>query len=252
MIAYNKMISAIILSHNSEHSIEKAIKSVIWCDETILIDDDSSDKTTEIASKYKIIIHKRRLNDNFSNQRNFGLQIAKGDWVLFLDSDEIISTNLRNEIVTCIKEDKYNGYYICREDYVWDIKLKNNEMGRAFSIRLAKRNRGQWEGIVHEKWIISGNTKKLNNPIYHYPHKSISYFITKINYYTELRSKELFKRKKKVRFLDIAIYPLVKFFQVYIIKHGYEDGTAGIIISFLMSLHSFLVRAKLWQLWQNQ
>ena len=92
------MISAIVLTKNSEDSIDKCLKSLIWCDEMIILDDDSTDKTLDIAQKHKAKIFQKSLDNDFSSQRNFGLDKAKGEWVLFIDSDEVVTEDLKKEI----------------------------------------------------------------------------------------------------------------------------------------------------------
>lgn len=83
------MISVVVLTKNNDSSVGKCLESVLWCDEIIVIDDFSDDNTVEIARSFTSRIYKKKLNDNFSEQRNFGLLKVNEDWVLFIDSDEI-------------------------------------------------------------------------------------------------------------------------------------------------------------------
>ncbi len=84
------MISAIVLAHNNEKSIKKTLESLAWCDERIIVDDNSKDLTREIAKSAGAIVYQHALHENFGVQRNYGLEKAKGEWVLFVDSDEIV------------------------------------------------------------------------------------------------------------------------------------------------------------------
>lgn len=246
------MISAIILTKNEAKNIEECIKSLTWCDEKIIIDDNSTDGTLDIAKKLGVKTYINTLSD-FSTQRNFALENAKGDWVLFIDADERISPALCFEIMQHINEptENYAGFYFKRKDIMWGKELKYGESGTIKLLRLARKNSGKWTGIVHEKWEISGNTTILINPLYHFPHQSVGEFLSEINYYTDLRAKELFKLKVKTDWLLIIIYTKAKFIQNYLIRLGFLDGLPGLIISLMMSFHSFLVRGKLWLLWQK-
>jgi glycosyltransferase involved in cell wall biosynthesis len=246
------MISAIILTHNEEKNIKDCLDSVSWCDEKIVIDDNSSDNTVHIAKKAGAFVFSQRLN-SFSEQRNFGLHKASGDWVLFLDADERISSALWYEIIQRTNEPIENstGFLVNRVDVIWGKKLKYGESGSTKFVRLAKKNSGQWVGDVHEVWKIKGKIKDLNNPLYHYPHQSIAEFLKEINHYTELRAKELFKKKTKTNWLFIIIYPKYKFIANYIFRLGFLDGVPGLISALMMSFHSFLVRGKLWLLWES-
>src|SRR3989344_2100160 len=115
------MISAIVLTKNEENTIVDCLDSLIWCDEIIVIDDFSNDRTGELIENLKnkkITIFQQRLQDDFSQQRNFGLEKAKNDWVLFVDADERISLSLQYEILSHLTNSlqNYAGYFIPRRD----------------------------------------------------------------------------------------------------------------------------------------
>lgn len=247
-------ISAIILTKDEEKNIEECLKHLKWCGEIILVDDNSTDKTITIAEKLGVKVYKHSLDNNFAEQRNFGLAKANNEWVLFVDADEIISDVLASEIGEGIKGKvgSINGYCIKRVDSMWGKVLKHGETGNIKLLRLAKRNAGKWTGSVHEVWNVKGEIGILKNPIMHYPHQMLTEFLHELNFYTTLRAEELFKSKVKVRWWHIIVYPKAKFAQNYFFKLGFLDGTAGIVIALCMSFHSFLVRGKLWQLWQKK
>ena len=245
------MISAVILTKNEEQNIEKCIKSVRWCDEIIIVDDNSSDQTVEIAKKHETTIYKRSLNNNFSAQRNFGLSKAKNEWVLFVDSDEVVSDALAYEISSAIglKDQNlrnFNGFYIKRVDFIWGKELKHGETGNIKLLRLARKGKGQWEGMVNERCKIKGIIGNLTNPLQHFPHENLTEFLKEVNFYTDIRSKELASKNNRVNFSDIILYPLGKFALNYFVKKGFMDGIPGLIFAITMSFHSLLVRGKLW------
>ena len=246
------MISAIILAKNEEKNIKTCLQDLSWCDEKIVIDDNSTDKTIELAQKYGAKVYKKHLS-NFSEQRNYAIEKAKGDWILFIDADERVSSALWYDIMQRINEpiESVFGFYIKRIDVIWGRELKYGDSGTVKLLRLAKKNSGQWKGVVHERWEINGRTELLNNPLYHYPHQSVAEFLKEINYYSDLRAKELFEQKKKSDWVSIILYPKVKFMLNYFIKLGFLDGLPGLIAALMMSFHSYLVRGKLWFLWQK-
>ncbi len=247
------MISAIILTKNEEKNIAACLNSLLWCDEVILIDDKSIDKTLDIAQKSDAKIYEHSLENDFAKQRNFGLTKASGDWVLFVDADERVSLSLQYEIVNIVSQQNQinKGFYIPRIDQMWGKKLLHGEEGSVKLLRLAKKDAGLWQGKVHEVWKIKGKTSVLNNSLEHFPHRTIKELLIKINFYTDLRSRELYSKKIKVHWWSIILFPKAKFILNYFIKRGFLDGTAGLVSALLMSFHSFLVRGKLWLLWQN-
>lgn len=245
-------ISAIILAKNEEKNIEDCIRCIKkLCIEVLVINDDSSDDTASIAKKMGAKVINHRLNSNFSQQRNFAMTQAKGDWILFIDADERVSLELAKEIHNTINQPEANAYYIKRLDFMWGKFLKHGETGKLYLLRLAKKNSGLWVGAVHENWLTQGRTAELINPILHYPHITTEEFLKEINIYSTIRSEELYKQHARTSWLKIVFYPKIKFLQNYILRRGFLDGTAGFVFAMLMSFHSFLVRGKLWQLQQN-
>jgi glycosyltransferase involved in cell wall biosynthesis len=245
------MITVVIITKNEEENIKRCLESVKWCNEMIIVDDNSNDKTVEIAKKYKATVYLRDLNNDFSAQRNFGLSKAKNEWVLFVDSDEIISDALAFEMqnATGLRDQNlrnHDGFYIKRVDFMWGKQLKYGETGDKKFLRLAKKESGLWEEQVHERWMVKGLIGELVNPIFHFPHKSMNEFLREINYYTDIRAMELNNHNRKVSSLSIIGYPLGKFIVNYVLKRGFMDGMAGLIYAITMSFHSFLVRSKLW------
>lgn len=247
------MISAVILTKNEEENIERSLQSLSWCDELLVIDDNSEDKTVEIAKKRGAKVYTRSLKGDFAAQRNYGLEKAKGDWVLFVDADEKVTSTLWYEIMQYTNNpiNEYAGFYIKRIDNIWKKELKHGEIGNIKLLRLAKKDAGRWEGKVHEVWKIKGKTLTLNNSLLHFPHASVAKFLKEINVYTDLRAEELFKKKRKVYWWSIILYPKAKFIVNYMFRGGFLDGMPGLVFALMMSFHSFLVRAKLWTLWHK-
>lgn len=245
------MISAIVLARNSEDSIARTLKSLTWCDEIIVIDDFSTDKTVEIAKKHKAQVFTMHLEDDFSAQRNFGLTKVAGEWALFIDSDEIVPKKLADEIQKSLEIDCV-GFYISRQDYLFGKKIQYGETNKVRLLRLAKKGYGKWERPIHEIWKVSGLVGELSEPIEHFPHPNVAQFISEINRYSSLNAAYLHTKNVHVSLWQIIGYPTAKFFVDYIWYQGFRDGTPGAVIAIIMSMHSFLTRAKLWFLWHKR
>lgn len=245
-------LSVVILSKNEEAHIKKALNSVSFADEIVLIDNYSSDSTTSIAEKIDAKVYKKKFDGDFSQLRNLGLEKSRGEWVFFVDADEIVTPALQNEIKMIVKgkNNKNSAYYIKRRDFWWGKELKYGEVGKIRKIglvRLVRKNSGKWEGLVHESFRTNGSIGKLYNFLDHYPHPTLSEFLASINFYSTLRAKELMKMQRRASISGILFMPLGKFITTYILKGGFMDGVQGFAYSFLMSFHSFLVRAKHYQ-----
>ncbi|MEK7521462.1 MAG: glycosyltransferase family 2 protein [Patescibacteria group bacterium] len=254
------MLSAIVLTRNEEKNIRECLESVKWCDKIVLVDDYSEDKTVEIAKKFGAKVYKRKLNDDFAKQRNFGLEKARGEWVLFVDADERVSPELAKEIQTEVQvgihrtrsdsgrgtDTTPRGYLIKRTDFVWGRKLKHGEMGNTSFIRLAQKGSGEWKRRVHETWDIQGSVKTLKNPLPHYPHQTVNEFLSDINRYSTLHAQENSHEGKQSSVLKILLWPKLKFLSNWVLKGGFWDGTHGFVVAMMMSFHSFLSWGKLY------
>lgn len=242
------MITAIILVHNQERVLSRAIGSVQFCDEVLVIDDKSTDTSVEVAKKLGARVIERPLNNDFAAQRNFGLKQAKHEWVLFIDADEEVSETLRKEIVSTLeKNPSENGYYLRRNDIFLGKPLYHGETAHAHFLRLGRKNKGKWARPVHEFWQIEGPTGSLSQPILHHPHASIQSFIDKINYYTEIEAKYRSDQGKTTSVVEMIVWPLGKFLDNFFLKAGVFDGYRGLIMAVMMSLHSLIVRVKLYE-----
>lgn len=248
-------LTAVVIAKNEEKNIIRCLHSLNFCDEVIVVDDESIDRTCEIAEQSGARVVSHKLDSDFSLQRNFGMDLATGQWVLYIDADEEVSRELELEITTLLTSEvkpRADAFYLKRRDYWWGKELQYGEVANARKrgfIRLVKKNSGKWQGIVHEQFVTKGKTSLLHNFINHYPHPNVKNFLQEINFYSSLRAKELKKQGLKTTATEIILYPLGKFLVNYILKRGFKDKAPGFAYAFFMSFHSFLVRSKLYQYW---
>lgn len=244
------MLTAVVLTKNEEKKIKRCLGSLAFCDELIVVDDFSTDRTVEIAKRMGAVIYRRSVNGDFASQRNFALSKAKHDWVFFVDADELVTDKLRLEIVSKINNPLLQevGYSIKRNNYFLGKQLRYGEAASVLLVRLAKKDSGVWRRRVHEYWDVEGKIGRLGNKIDHYFCDTLSDFIEKINFYSDLHARANLEDKKKSNLLKILFYPMVKFFDGFLLKGGFLDGPAGFVFAVFMSFHSFLAWSKLWLL----
>ncbi len=245
------MISAVVLTKNEEKNIRECLDGLKWCDEILVIDDNSEDKTEEIARLEGARVIKSRVNSNFAGQRNFALDRASFDWIFFVDADERVSQELAEEIREKVKNTTAAGFFVKRRDFFMGKRLKYGETGRIKLLRLARRGSGQWRRTVDEQWVIEGERRTLKNPLAHYSHPTLTDFLTTINERSGLNAECFYKEGRETGPGE-WLKPAAKFFQNYFLKFGFLDGTAGFVFAVLMSLHSFMVRGKLYLLWKRR
>jgi glycosyltransferase involved in cell wall biosynthesis len=243
------MISVIIISYNEEDVLEDALKSVYgFADEIILVDSGSRDKTLNIAKQYhaRVVFHNFK---DFSDQRNFGFEQSKGDWVFYLDSDERITDVFRKEVLQVIATyDKLQGkagYYIKRKTFYF-----GKDWGFTDSVqRLFYRKKFiKWFGDVHETPKVKGDFGMLHAPILHKTHRNLSQMVEKTNKWSEYEAH--LRLDSNHPYISWWRFPRVMvpvFFKAYIGNRGYKNGTLGLIESIYQAFSIFITYAKLWE-----
>lgn len=236
-------LSATVIVKNNEAGIKKLLPSLSFCDEIIVVDDYSLDATVKVAKKFKAIVYQRSLAGNFAAQKNFATQKAQGEWILSVDSDEVISKRLANEISQAIKKTERSVYTIPRVDH-WQGKVLNHtEDANRGIIRLFKKGTGSFTRAVHEYYQTTEPVDKIHTPIDHYPHPSVREFVDSISFHATLHARENRGEGKRVTLFQVFFYPPGKFFYNYIIAGAYKEGIHGFVYSVMMSFHSFIAWA---------
>lgn len=244
-----KKITAIIIAKNSEDLIKDALESVMFCDEVIVIDNGSKDKTREISRNYAKVYDYN--SSSFSEVRNFGLSKVETDYVLYLDTDERISEELKKNIKDVLSKDsEYSGFKIYRKNYY----LGKNEwpyvekLERLFKTEKLKK----WEGDIHESPIVEGTIGQLKGYILHFTHRDLESMLDKTISWSStealLRYNSNHPKMSWWRFPRVMI---TAFLGSYIKQQGYKAGVVGIIESIYQAFSAFITYAKLWELQNN-
>ena len=168
-------LSVIILTRNEEDRIGRAIMSVkVLADEVIVLDSGSEDKTVDIAKGLGATVYFREF-DNFSNQRNFSVKLAKSDWILVLDADEELSEELKISIKRELINPKYDCYFINRKTYFLG-KFLNHTLYPEWKLRLFRKGMVIYEGEIHEIVRCFGKKGRLKGDLYHYSFRNFIEF----------------------------------------------------------------------------
>ncbi len=222
-----KKLSVIIPTFNEEDYLAKALYSVKFADEIIVVDSFSTDKTEDIAKAYNCTFVQRKF-DNFSNQKNFALEFASSEWVLFLDADERITYPLQKEILEAIEEPKYQGYKLSFPHFFMNRFLYNQSSSVT---RLVLRDQCHFEGSVHEKLIVKGSISNLKNPVLHYTYKGLEHYITKKDRYAWFQAEQRLQKGKSSTLFQLIFKPFYRFFHSFFLRRGFRDGVPALAIA---------------------
>ncbi|NLG06630.1 MAG: glycosyltransferase family 2 protein [Candidatus Pacebacteria bacterium] len=247
-------LAACVLTHNSEACLEKCLKSLKFCDETIVVDDNSTDKTMQIAKKYGARIFQRSLNGDYAKQRNFGLKMAKFEWVLFVDSDESIPSPLKKEIHKKLKSVKPNtAAFACRrDDYFLGQLLSHGPAAKNYLVRLLRKDSSKWIVAQPEKVLAEGEILNLEHKIRHQRQENLHQYIEKVNRYSTLEATWHYKNGESSVRHKIISQPIKYFYKSFFEMEGRKDGMPGFILCAMIAIIQFFVQLKLWEFYEHE
>ena len=250
MSASTPSLSVFIVCSNEERQIERALSSVRFCDEIVaVIDDKSKDKTEEICRKFgaKVFINPW---PGFVKQKAFGLQQCTGDWVLNIDADEEVSNELQHEIRRCCEHStNCDGYEINRVVYYLGRWWRRGGWYPEFRLRLVRRDCASWGGDdPHERALVSGHTQRLKGELFHYTHTDIADQIDTLNRFSSQAARTQVLKGRAGSLFQMITRPIARFLKFFILKRGYRDGIAGLVVALSEAFYVFLKYAKIWEL----
>jgi len=239
-------LSVVMISKNEEKNIRRSLQSVSFADEIILIDSQSEDRTVEIARELGAKVFSPEWA-GYGPAKMAGVNHATHDWVLSIDADEVVSSELAEEIAGILSGNSDRaGYYIPRKTMFLGRWIKHCGWYPDYVLRLFRKSKGDFDGaVVHEKVVVDGSTARMENELLHYSYASLDDYFAKFNRYTTLGAQEALKKGVKTGWSDLIIRPPVSFIKHYISKQGFRDGLEGFLISVLSSIAVMVKYAKL-------
>lgn len=244
------MISATIITFNEEHDLPRCLKNLDFVQEVIVVDSGSTDRTVEVAKQLGAkVIHEPW--HGYGAQKNFAMKQAKGPWVLNIDADEVITPELRNEILEEIRTPNAFGYAIARKTFYMGRWIRYGGWYPNYVTRLVRKEDSHWtEPNVHEELIAVGDLKRLKNPMLHYTFSDIADQVRTNMRYAKQGALDLKAKGVRPSYLRLLFKPLAKFVETYVAKFGFLDGLPGFIISVNAAHSMFLKHAYLFELYK--
>ena len=249
-------ISGLLIVKNEASFIARALESLLWCDEIVVIDAYSSDQTEAIcidpnspwAGKIRFIRQKWL---GFSEQRNFAMEQVKSEWIFFLDGDEACSPELAARIQKILTENTKEPlsiqYKIHRQEFFLGKPIRFGIWNPSYHVRLFKKGDVLFRGEVHEGTVNQGETRKLDESIIHMEALGIERFMLKLNHYTTLQAQNDYSTGMRTNFFRIFFAFPAMFYKNYFYYQSYRDGREGFIISVLEGISRTVRHLKVWQ-----
>jgi glycosyltransferase involved in cell wall biosynthesis len=238
-------LSVVVLTKNEESRIAKCLESALWADEIIVVDDESTDKTKDIVKRYTDKIFVRKM-DVEGRHRNWAYAQAKNLWVLSLDADEIITPELKDEIIKVLSQNpKENGFTIPRKNYIGDYWVRYGGWYPSPQLKLFLKSKFRYEEVgVHPRAFMDDPCGHLKGDIIHYSYRSLEDFWAKLNNQTTREAEKWFNQKKPMRLGRFLYRTIDRFMRTYIGRKGYKEGFIGFVVAFNAGLYQYLSYLK--------
>lgn len=241
-------LTVIVMTKNEEENITDCLRSLEgWPDEILVVDDESTDQTRVLAERYaRVEAHKW---DNEGVHRNWCIHAAKNDWIMFMDADEMITKELREEITEELKKGEFDSYSPALKTFIGKTWVKHGGWYPANKLRILDR-RKQWfkEEGIHPTPANFVTCKRLKHDLYHKGYPNFTHFVKTLNHQTSGEAKKWIYENRKVTRRGIMWKARLRFLKTYISKGGFRDGFVGFMVSYFAYLYQVMSYAKYWEI----
>lgn len=243
-------ITVLTLVPNAGDRLPRCLESVRWADVIFcVVDPKTNDGSLETAQRYtdQVVVHEYV---NAANQRNWALPQIQTEWTLVLDADEWVSDALARKIQEIIRNpDSLDGYSIKRLSYFLGKLIRHCGWHRDYNLRLFRTRKGRYlEQRVHSKVLIDGVTGRIHEVMYHDTYRTFEEYFTTFQRFTTWGAQDAYDKGKRAGILDVTLRPLLRFFKMFVIRHGFLDGYHGAVLCGLGAFSVFMKYAKLWNI----
>lgn len=249
-------LSVVVIAKNEAGRLASCLESVAWADEIIVVDDESTDATPDVARRFTDKVTVRRLDD-FSRQKQFGVDQAQGPWVLSLDADERVPPELAQEIRQVIaQETPYAAFRIWCKTFYMGKWIRHGNWYVSI-VRLFRKDRARFNGrLVHETLDVEGEIGFLKSCFLHDSYASIEEHMEKLNLYTTLDARVFFGAGRRIRgakaLTAFVLKPVYVFLRKYVWHAAFLDGWEGLLISWMTAFNVFITHMKLWEMTKKE
>lgn len=245
-------ISVVINTRNEERNLPRVMASVKgFADEIVVCDMESSDRTTIIAKKLGARVVSHKYVGYVEPVRDFAVSKAVNDWILVLDPDEEVPSDLKKKLLNIVKTPKNDYYRIPRKNIIFNKWIKYANWWPDYNIRFFKKGYVSWSEIIHSVPVTKGKGGELlpeeRYAITHHNYRSVEEYIEKLNRYTSVQSDLKIKGGYKFSYFDLLKKPSAEFISRFFANQGYKDGVHGLALSLLQGFSELALYLKVWQ-----
>ena len=246
-------ISAVIITFNEEKKIAACLSSLSFVDEIVVVDSGSSDKTEQICRSYPLVRFFHQSWLGFGPQKNHAVSLATHEWILSIDADEVVTPELADEIRTSVmSEDGTAGFSFRRKNMYKNQWIRHGGWWPDEILRLFRKDKGQFSNRkVHESVEVDGPTRRLQAALEHYSYNGPEDFLLKMHGYSTAGARQMYADGRRGGATLAVIRGIAAFVKGYILKRGFLDGRAGLLIAVSGAMGVFYKIIKLSELNDN-
>jgi glycosyltransferase involved in cell wall biosynthesis len=248
---YSRMnnLTAVVLTKNEENYIQECINNLKWCEEILVLDSLSTDRTVEIVKQQGANVVLRPFC-NFADQRNAAIDLVDTEWIFFVDADERIPEVLAKEIRLAIQNPGINGWCIPTKNYFFGSWVNYGGFYPDYHLRVARRKKIRFDPMtkVHENAILEGKFGYLQNALLHIASQTLGELNASKGMYASILAEMHYEKGLKPTY-HLVVAPMLTFFEQCFVLKGYKDGKVGILLSFLWAYYAFIEYWKVWGIW---
>jgi glycosyltransferase involved in cell wall biosynthesis len=241
-------LSVVVVTRNEEDRLRAALESVAWADEIVVVDAESDDKTVTIAREFtdQVIV---RPWPGYAAQKNVAIDRATGDWILSLDADEIVSTELTAEIRRVLAGDgPADGYAVPRRNIFWGRWVRHGGLYPDWQLRLFRRGLGRFVArAVHESVRVDGHVERLAGHLEHRSYRDVGDLLARADRYAALAAADAVAQGRSSGVRDLVLRPLGRFVSMYVVRGGCLDGWRGFLLASLYAYYVLIRAVKIWE-----
>jgi len=249
-------ISAVILARNEENNIRYCLETISWCNEIVVVDMDSTDKTAVIAREFtdKVFFHEKILA--FDIAKNFGVEKTTGAWILLIDADEMVQRSLANRLQSIAEENTADIVEIPFKHYILGDWVRYTGWGYTPLPRFFRKGKIHFTETIHGYMhnlpdaIVLRLESSEENCIYHFNYTDSAHFVEKLNRYTTIEAHRLYGEKVTFSYRKLICVAIKEFYNRYLAGKGYKEGVRGFSLSVMMAFYRALTYIKLWEKYQ--
>jgi glycosyltransferase involved in cell wall biosynthesis len=245
-------ITAVVITLNEAARIGRCLESVRWCDEMVVVDSGSTDATIEIARAAGARVASQAWQ-GYGPQKAHAVRLARNDWVLCIDADEIVSPQLRAGIESALAKPEFKAYEFARCNRFMGRYLRHGEGYPDWVLRLFDRRHAEWSrDAVHENVQTAEKVGRIRGDLLHDSAQTLHAYLEKQNAYTTLQAQALFERGQRPSLPKLVLSPPIRFLKFYALRLGFLDGVPGLVHILIGCFNTFSKNAKLLALWAGR